>query len=125
MARQRRRYVHPTRAQPALRADPVAVYHVDEANRVLAFQRWVPGVGADVVVVASLKESTLFSYELGFPRPGRWREVFNSDVYDNFPNPWVSGNGGEVAADGPPRHGFGQSARLTIGANALLVFSAG
>ena len=113
------------RAQPALRADPIAVYHVDEANRVLAFQRWVPGVGADVVVVASLKESTLFSYELGFPRPGRWREVFNSDVYDNFPNPWVSGNGGEVAVDGPSRHGFGQSARLTIGANALVVFSAG
>jgi 1,4-alpha-glucan branching enzyme len=67
----------------------------------------------------------MFGYELGFPAPGRWREVFNSDEYDFFPNPRVSGNGGAVAADGPPMHGFGQSARLTIPANSLLVFAAG
>jgi 1,4-alpha-glucan branching enzyme len=113
------------RSQPALRADPIAVYQTDSASRVLAFQRWVPGVGADVVVVASFAETTTTGYELGFPRPGRWREVFNSDAYDFFPNPRVSGNGGAVVADGPPRHGFGQSARLTVPANSLLVFAAG
>jgi 1,4-alpha-glucan branching enzyme len=113
------------RAQPALRADPITVFRSDDANRVLAFQRWVPGVGADVVVVASFNESTMTGYELGFPCPGRWCEVFNSDAYDFFPNPWVSGNGGGVDADGPPRHGFGQSARLTLPANSLLVFAAG
>jgi 1,4-alpha-glucan branching enzyme len=112
------------RSEPALRADPIAVFQVDQTSRVIAFQRWVPDVGADVVVVASFHESALLGYELGFPRPGRWREIFNSDVYDYFPNPSALGNEGAVVADGPPRHGFAQSATLTIPANGLLVFAA-
>lgn len=46
-----------------------------------AFQRWVEGAGRDVVVVASLNESTYWSYDIGFPSSGNWLEVFNSDVY--------------------------------------------
>jgi 1,4-alpha-glucan branching enzyme len=100
-----------------LRGDDVTVYSVDERNRVVAFQR------TDVVVVMSLSESTLHGYELGFPGPGPYREAFNSDYYDHFPNPWVSGNLGFVRASGPPMHGCGQSATLTIPANGLLVFT--
>jgi 1,4-alpha-glucan branching enzyme len=111
------------RRHPALRDDPVAVYAPDHANRVQAFQRWVPGKGRDVVVVASLSESTLHGYRLGFPQPGGWIEVFNSDVYDHFVNPWVQGNGGGVTADGPPLDGLAQSAALTLPANSLLVFA--
>ena len=111
------------RSLPALRADPVVAYPPDEDNRVLAYQRWVPWAGQDVVVVLSLNESTLRGYRLGFPQPGRWREVFNSDYYDNFPNPWVAGNAGAVEADGPALHGFDHSATLTIPANGLLVFA--
>jgi 1,4-alpha-glucan branching enzyme len=106
------------RRLPDLRGDDVAVYSVDERNRVLAFRR------TGVVVVVSLSESTLHGYELGFPGPGPWREVFNSDFYDHFPNPWVAGNFGFVRAPGPPMHGCEQSATLTIPANALLVFTA-
>jgi 1,4-alpha-glucan branching enzyme len=115
--------IHLRRRQPALTAEPIVVYPPDEQNRVLAYQRWVPGEGRDVVVVVSLSESTLPGYELGFPAGGRWREVFNSDFYDHLPNPWVSGNAGGVLADGPGRHGFGQSARLTIPANSILIFT--
>jgi len=75
------------RRHPALRADPITVYGMDEANRVLAFHRWVPDVGRDVVVVVSLGESTVHGYGPGFPRPGHWHEVFNSEGYDHFPNP--------------------------------------
>jgi 1,4-alpha-glucan branching enzyme len=106
-----------------LRADPIVVHPPDEHNRVLAFRRWEPGGGHDVLVVVSLNESTLYGYELGFPAPGRWCERLNSDVYDHFPNPQVAGNNGAVVADGPPRHGYDQSARLTIPANSVLVFS--
>ena len=115
--------IHLRTAEPALRADPIAVHPPDEHNRVLAFRRWVPGAGHDVLVVVSLNESTLYGYELGFPAPGRWCERLNSDVYDHFPNPQVAGNNGAVVADGPPRHGYDQSARLTIPANSVLVFS--
>ena len=116
--------IHLRRALPALRAEPITVYPADPANRVLAYQRWVPGAGWDVVVVISLSESTLRGYRLGFPRPGHWREVFNSDFYDHFPNPWVAGNNGGVWADGPGMHGFAQSAALTVPANSVLVFAA-
>jgi 1,4-alpha-glucan branching enzyme len=113
------------RAQPALRGAATSVFHVDQANRILAFQRWLAGAGRTVVVVVSLSESSFEagSYGLGFPRAGTWLEVLNSDYYDNLPNPNVRGNGGAVQADGPPRDGFDASAGLTIPANSILVFA--
>jgi 1,4-alpha-glucan branching enzyme len=110
---------------PALRSDTVTVYPADNANRVLAFHRWLPGVGRDVVVVASLREQTFSDhrYRLGFPLPGHWHEVFNSDLYDHFANPWVQGNPGGVSTDGGPMHGMAQSAGITIPANSVLVFA--
>jgi 1,4-alpha-glucan branching enzyme len=111
------------RRHPALRDDPIRVYEPGGDNRVQAFQRWVSGRGRDVIVVASLSESTLRGYALGFPHRGEWLEVFNSDVYDHFPNPWVQGNAGAVTADGPPLDGMDHSAQLTIPANSLLVFA--
>jgi 1,4-alpha-glucan branching enzyme len=113
------------RRHPALRSEPINVYHIDNFNRVIAYHRWLPGVGRDVVVVVSLREQTFsdHSYALGFPGSGHWHEVYNSDVYDHFMNPWVQGNPGGVDADGSPMHGMGQSARLTIPANSILVFA--
>ena len=111
------------RKNPALRAESCAIIHVHDVNRVLAFQRWIDGEGGDVVVVCSLNEATLTNYDIGFPAAGRWREVFNSDVYDNWVNPLVAGNGGGANADGPPLHGLPASAALTIPANGLLIFA--
>jgi 1,4-alpha-glucan branching enzyme len=111
------------RAQPALRGEPINVFHVHSDNRVIAFHRWLEGAGRDVIVVASLNESTFPGYQLGFPSVGRWLEVFNSDVYDNFVNPQVVGNGGEISAGGPPLHGLPTSAAIVIPANGLLVFA--
>jgi 1,4-alpha-glucan branching enzyme len=113
------------RSQPALRGEAISVFSVDQTNRVLAFQRWLAGVGRTVVVVISLSESSFDagSYQLGFPVPGTWLEILNSDFYDKFPNPDVRGNAGTVQADGPPRHGFDASAGLTIPANSILVFA--
>jgi len=113
------------RNHPALRGEGCAIIHVHNQNRVLAFQRWAEGVGGDVVIVASLNESTWYNYDIGFPGSGRWVEVFNSDVYDNWVNPTVAGNGGGVNADGPALHGLSSSAALTIPANGLLVFARG
>jgi 1,4-alpha-glucan branching enzyme len=111
------------RHQPALRGEGVNVFHVHNANRVIAFQRWVQGVGRDVVVVASLNESTFRGYALGFPGPGRWLEVFNSDVYDHWVNPIVAGNGTGIDANGGPMHGLPNSASIVIPANGFVVFA--
>ena len=107
----------------ALRGDAINVFHVHDQNRVIAFQRWIPGAGLDVVVVASLRESTWWGYDIGFPSGGQWLEVFNSDTYDNFPNPEAAGNHGAITASGGPMHGLPASASIVIPANGVVVFA--
>jgi 1,4-alpha-glucan branching enzyme len=109
--------------QPALRSDDINCFHVHDGNRVLAFQRWIAGIGRDVVVVASFNDSTFWGYGVGFPSAGRWLEVFNSDVYDNWVNPCVAGNGGAVFAGASPLHGLPASSSIVIPANGLVVFA--
>jgi len=107
----------------ALRGDEVNAYYVNDTDRILAFHRWIAGVGGDVIVVVSLAEFTRYDYRLGMPGGGVWREVFNSDAYDNLPNPCVAGNGGALTADGPPMHGLPASAPFVVPANSVLVLS--
>ncbi|HLH19288.1 MAG TPA: alpha amylase C-terminal domain-containing protein [Bryobacteraceae bacterium] len=111
------------RNQPALRGEGCQVTHVHNQNRVLVFQRWVEGQGRDVMVAVSFAETNWYNYQIGFPASGRWAEVFNSDVYDNWVNPMVAGNGGGVDASGPPMHGLPASAGITIPANGFVVFA--
>jgi 1,4-alpha-glucan branching enzyme len=117
--------------QPALRGEGLNVFYASDADRVLAYQRWVVGHGQDVVVVATLSESTWYNYQLGFPSAGHWTEIFNSDTYDScntnqvLVNPQVAGNNGGVDAYGPPLHNLPASASITIPANSVLVFAKG
>jgi 1,4-alpha-glucan branching enzyme len=85
--------------------------------------RWVEGVGRDVVVVASLNESTLDGYPVEMPHAGPWHEVFNSDFYDHFPNPWVVGNAGAISAEDPPGRAYPYTARIRVPANGAVVFA--
>jgi 1,4-alpha-glucan branching enzyme len=109
--------------EPALRGGGFRVVHASDVDRVLAFHRWIEGVGRDVIVVAHLGNGHRFDYRIGFPAGGEWREVFNSDVYENWVNPNVAGNGGRVFADARPLHGFTHSAALVLPANSILVFA--
>ncbi|WP_043512169.1 MULTISPECIES: alpha amylase C-terminal domain-containing protein [unclassified Actinoplanes] len=103
--------VHLRRELPALRSAAVDVLHVDEDNRVVAMRR-----GDDVVVLLTFSESTLYDYRLNLPWAGRWREVFNSDYYDFFPNPMVAGNAGAVTA--------APEVSLTVPANGMMILQA-
>jgi 1,4-alpha-glucan branching enzyme len=111
------------RHEPALCGEQLNVFHVHDDNRVLAFHRWLEGEGRDVVVVATFREQTWQGYRMGLPGPGRWREVFNSDVYENWVNPNVWGNGTGVDAEPVGLHGFAWSAAVTIPANGFVVFA--
>jgi len=108
---------------PGLRGQGFRVVHAHDQNRVLAFHRWVPGQGEDVIAVVHLATYDRYDYRIGFPGDGQWREIFNSDVYENWVNPNVCGNGGAVHADPTPLHGFGYSAGLVLPANSILVFA--
>jgi 1,4-alpha-glucan branching enzyme len=109
--------------QPALRGDNANAFHAHDQNRVIAFHRWLEGTGNDVIVVATLAETTWYNYVIGFPYSGSWIEVFNSDVYDNWVNPIVAGNGGGIVASGGSLHGFQASANIVIPANGMVVFA--
>jgi 1,4-alpha-glucan branching enzyme len=87
------------------------------------FHRWLESAGRDLIVVASLNEQTQTGYRVPLPRSGGWFEAFNSDVYENWVNPAVAGNGGFITADGPPLNGLAASALVTIPANAVVVFA--
>jgi 1,4-alpha-glucan branching enzyme len=115
--------IRPRWNQPALRGDNVNPFHVHDQNRVIAFHRWLEGTGNDVIVVATLAETTWYNYAIGFPYSGPWAEVFNRDVYDNWINPIVAGNGGWIVASGGPLHGFAASANIVIPANGMVVFA--
>jgi 1,4-alpha-glucan branching enzyme len=106
-----------------LRGQGFRVVHVHDQNRVLAFHRWVEGTGDDVIVIVHLSTFNRFDYRIGFPGGGEWQEIFNSDVYENWVNPNVVGNGGRVFADPQPLHQFSHSAALLMPANSLLVFA--
>jgi 1,4-alpha-glucan branching enzyme len=108
------------RSEPALRSETLNTLHARDDTRVLAFHRWLPGEGRDVVVVASLNDTTLGGYELGWPAAGRWREIFNSDAYDDYP---PNGNGGGIDAWWAGRDNMPATARLTIPSNSVLVFA--
>jgi 1,4-alpha-glucan branching enzyme len=108
---------------PALRGQGFRVVHVHDQNRVLAFHRWVEGEGRDVIVLVHLSTSNRFGYRIGFPSGGEWREVFNTDVYENWVNPDAVGNGGRIFAESHPLHVFGYSAALVLPANSILVFA--
>ncbi|WP_435011622.1 alpha-amylase family glycosyl hydrolase [Tundrisphaera lichenicola] len=109
--------------QPALRGDGFRTVYAHDQDRVLAFHRWIPGEGHDVIVVVHLSTFNRFDYRIGFPGGGSWSEVFNSDVYENWVNPNVVGNGGRVLAEPSPMHGFDFSASLVLPANSVLVFA--
>ena len=118
-----RELIHLRRQYPALRGQGFRVVHAHDQNRVLAFHRWIPGVGEDVIVVSHMSTFNRFDYRVGFPRGGEWREVFNTDVYEQWVNPNRVGNGGRTFADETPLHGFEHSAALTLPANSVSIFA--
>ena len=101
----------------------VLVFHNNDDANLIAFQRWRDhGPGDDVVVVANLSASTLLDYRIGFPAPGHWQLVFNSDavVYSDDFGGEVSG---DVHATEDDYDGLDASGTLGIGAYTLLVYA--
>ena len=111
------------RSYPALRGESLRVSTADSFQRVLAIHRWIESAGEDMLFVFNVQEFNRFGYRVGFPSGGRWREIFNSDFYDQMPNPTIAGNGGSIFANGQPWDGMPTSAEITIPANGFVVFS--
>ena len=110
------------RNQPALRGESLRVSRAHSIDRVIAIHRWIEGQGEDLLFAVNLQEFNRFGYRIGFPGAGAWREVFNSDYYEQFPNSSVIGNGGGISAENVPWDGMPASAEITMPANGFIVF---
>jgi 1,4-alpha-glucan branching enzyme len=112
------------RNNAAFRSESLRVATCNSVDRVISIHRWIEGVGQDIVVVANLQEMNRFGYRIGFPGGGRWREIFNSDFYDQFPNPQVTGNSGSISSDtGSGLDDMPSSAAVNLPANGFIVFA--
>lgn len=58
----------------------IAILHVNNTDKLIAWHRWSQGgPGDDVVVVANYANTSYVSYAIPFPSPGTWYVRFNSD----------------------------------------------
>lgn len=99
----------------------INIFHTHNDQRIIAFQRWIENVGEDVVVVVSLNENARYHYKLGFPSAGSWKEVFNSDAYDDDAHSPV-GNNGHIEAHWSRHDGLPASASINIPPNGFVIF---
>jgi 1,4-alpha-glucan branching enzyme len=106
------------REQPALNQidfDPGGFEWIDTADfqhSVLSFIR--KGKSADdmIVVVLNFTPETHFTYEIGVPLAGTWREILNSDAPKYGGS--CQGNPNALTASGKGKHGRPYSLNLTI-----------
>jgi 1,4-alpha-glucan branching enzyme len=82
----------------------------DAEHNVFAFVRRDPGGGRPVVCVANLSPVPRHEYGIGFPQPGEWEELLDTD--SRFYGGSDVGNGGSVTV--APRDGGGGYARLVL-----------
>jgi 1,4-alpha-glucan branching enzyme len=99
------------------------VFHVDNGNKTLAYHRWENG-GArdDVVVVANFSNVPMANLNIGFPRGGSWRVLFNSgaNVYDSGFN---NGDSFDTNANPGVKDGLNFNAKVGIGAYSVVILS--
>ena len=76
-----------------LKGQNINVFHVNQADKVLAFHRWDQGGPRDdVVALVNLAARGYDAYRIGLPRGGLWRVRFNGDwggystVFTNHPS---------------------------------------
>jgi 1,4-alpha-glucan branching enzyme len=106
-----------------LRGENVNVFHVNNADKVIAFHRWDQGGnGDDVVIVLNFANRGYASYRIGFPRGGLWRVRFNSDWsgYDAAFGNWPSF---DTNTDGGPQDSMPVSDSVGLGPYSAVILS--
>jgi 1,4-alpha-glucan branching enzyme len=102
----------------ALKSENIDVYNIDNKNNVLAFHRY--SQDSDIIVIANLSEKELLNQEIGMPKSGRWKLIFNSDYenHSSVPERIAEDILGKICF----RDGMPYSAKVTIGPLTLLIY---
>jgi 1,4-alpha-glucan branching enzyme len=100
-----------------------AVYHVNDADKLIAMHRWKEGgTGDDVIVVFNFAEGRKENYVIGLPQAGVWKLRFNSDaaLYNEQLDATAST---DIHANEEGHDGCSFSASITIGAYSCLIYT--
>jgi 1,4-alpha-glucan branching enzyme len=95
--------------------DAAGFQWIDSSNgdeNALAFLRKDPETGRELICICNLSPVVRKRYRVGLPRPGKYREVLNTDS-ENYGGS-NAGNGGVVRATGRAWHGQPHSATLVL-----------
>jgi len=90
----------------------------DQTNSVFAFARLAPD-GQPVVVISNFTPAVHEAYRLPMPKPGRWREVINTDAQIYMGS--NLGNNGSVVASPVDSEGWPATAQVRLPPLATLI----
>jgi 1,4-alpha-glucan branching enzyme len=104
--------------------DPNGFYWIDCADHessVLSFVRQDPERVSELAVILNLTPVPRYKYRIGLPRPGRWREVLNTDaaIYGGS----NVGNLGGVISEDVNLHNQSYSAEMTLPPMSVIAFA--
>lgn len=101
----------------------INAHHINDGDKVVAFHRWDEGGAADdVVVLVNFGNREWDQYEIGFPRPGKWRLRLNSD-WTGYSEDFTDYPTTDITARQSERDGYPASAEISFGAYSVLIFS--
>ena len=101
----------------------VHVTHVHDELNMLAFRRWMEGgPGDDVMVLANFHREAREDYTVGFPAPGAWKLLLNSD-WTGYSEQFTGYPSSDVVAEVGDYDGLPAKATLGIGPYTVLIFA--
>jgi 1,4-alpha-glucan branching enzyme len=101
----------------------VLVYHVNEADHVIAFQRWFDhGPGDDVVVIVNMGATDREGYRVGMPAPGAWHVRIDTGS-SSYGETVSEREAALIDVAEEPADGLPASSTLIIPAYSLIVLS--
>jgi 1,4-alpha-glucan branching enzyme len=106
-----------------LRGNNTNIFHVNDADKVLAWHRWDRGgPGDDVVVVANFSSRAFAAYDLGLPRGGTWKVRFNGD-WKGYAADFAGTPSNDLGARPEPRDGLSFTGTVGVGPYSVVVLS--
>jgi len=92
----------------------------DHQSSIMSFARRNEKHTDEIVVILNLTPVPRQKYRVGLPRPGRWKEILNSDakIYGGS----NIGNAGGVSSEDKKCHGLPHSAEFTLPPLGILAF---
>jgi 1,4-alpha-glucan branching enzyme len=106
-----------------LRGQNLNVFHVNDADKLIAYHRWDHGgPGDDVVVVANFADRGYPAYNIGFPSGGLWYTRFNSD-HRGYDRTFGGHHAYDTTANWGAKDGMAFNADVGIGPYSVVIFS--